>query len=729
MAPKNDANHARPVRALPILGLLVACTSTTTPAPAPATPARVNLDDAAPWSAPAIERATAAFDGRTGEPLSFEQLVDALAGADAVFLGESHTDETTHRAQLAIYEALLERREVVLAMEMFQRDAQPLLDDYVAGRVDEAAFLAGASPWGNYRAAYRPLIERARAGGHPVVASNYPRGLARTVSRGKAEAVAALDDEQRATVPREMHPNTPEYHRRVDNAVRGHLGMMGPREPGDARLWSTQTLWDNSMGEACADALDAHPGSAVLHVNGGFHSAYWDGTVRQLLLRRPATKVATVALVPTANPGVADVGGVPRADYVLFCEQRAADIDSGAHSVYVSRELEYRLHLPELDEGVLAPLVIWLSDDGLTAQDGVDLCRARLGDDVAVLSFEAPYRETQEDLGVGGRWFWPGSFNEDLGAMAESVERAWGYVLRHYPVDPERVCLAGEGTGATVVATTALLTGRMSIAAVAVAPRRYAKIKDLPLPLPEYASGPGPDKSLRVLAAGEAAEWWRAELEEYTAIGFENTLAEPADDPWLAEFAVENELRRALGLDARAEPEGGKRHLRVGGDTPRARQWSRLRAARVAAEAGALVAVVDAEPETDESTPIRTALAPDDEATREALPLCPGPFGGTTVLVLPDDATAEVVASWVALEDDDPLTARSRFHRLRIAGPGLDLAEVLAVLEGQGRMNILICPVAFCADGETMRALRDQVRAFDDRMTLQWLPGLGGGLR
>ena len=49
-------------------------------------------------------------------------------------------------------------------------------------------------------------------------------------------------------------------------------------------------------------------------------------------------------------------------------------------------------------------------------------------------------------------------------------------------------------------------------------------------------------------------------------------------------------------------------------------------------------------------------------------------------------------------------------------------------LEGQGRKNILICPVAFCADGDTMRALRDRTRGFEDRMTLQWTPGLGGGL-
>ena len=43
--------------------------------------------------------------------------------------------------------------------------------------------------------------------------------------------------------------------------------------------------------------------------------------------------------------------------------------------------------------------------------------------------------------------------------MVESTERVWGYVLRHYPIDPNRVCIAGEGTRATVAAAVALTDG------------------------------------------------------------------------------------------------------------------------------------------------------------------------------------------------------------------------------------------------------------------------------
>ena len=121
-----------------------------------------------------------------------------------------------------------------------------------------------------------------------MIASNFPRPLRAQVSAQGAELLKNLKPEQAGQVPRQFHPNTDAYWRRVDNAIRGHQDMMrGSGTDANARLYSTQSLWDNSMGEACADALDKYPGHTVLHINGGFHSAYWDGTVHQLKIRKP----------------------------------------------------------------------------------------------------------------------------------------------------------------------------------------------------------------------------------------------------------------------------------------------------------------------------------------------------------------------------------------------------------------------------------------------------------
>ncbi len=710
------------------LALLLALTSCTPTMRYPS-----GTDGLAKWDAPPLPRAVSVRDGHTGEVVSFDAFLDALAKADAVFLGELHTDETTHRVELAVYEGLLARRrgDVVLSMEMFERDVQKHVNAYLAGEIDEATFLEHSRPWGNYRTAYRPLIERAKSAKRPVVAANFPRPLRRKLAMEGPEILDSLEGDEARQAPAELFPNSPAYWRRTDNAVRSHRVMGGGGGGDDSRLYSTQSLWDNAMGEACAIALDEHPGDMVLHVNGGFHTAYWDGTAHQLRLRKPKAKILTVSISPRLNPSAVELSGAPVADYVVLAESRATDVNDGTLSVTVGREQEYRFHLPKgATDDKPVPLLIWLGDDGFTASDGMDLWKDRLGDDVAIAVLDAPYRAIQEDLSLGGRWFWPDSFSSDVGSMITSVERVWGYLLRNYPIDPTRVCVAGEGTGATVAASIGLLTYRMAIEAVAIEPSRYVKMKDFPLPLPEFqGDDPPPVRSLRVVIRDGDHKWWSQELAEYATIGLDASALEAGDDPWAIEQDAENVLRVAMGLDALPTIESkDHRYILVENDSPRAHHWARLLALRKTASDGSPVAVLNKAPGVDGATRLPTEIRAEAFAVKGALPKCPGPFGGTTVVVLPDDATSQTVKAWDALMDDDPLTKRSRFLRMRIATTTGErgLRSVLETLKREGRENILIVPASFCADGGWMRSLKRSVAGLDDQMTLQWLPGLGG---
>lgn len=63
------------------------------------------------------------------------EMIDRLARADVVFVGEQHDDPETHRAEADLLDAIGRRgRPVVLSLEMFERDVQPVVDDYLAGR-------------------------------------------------------------------------------------------------------------------------------------------------------------------------------------------------------------------------------------------------------------------------------------------------------------------------------------------------------------------------------------------------------------------------------------------------------------------------------------------------------------------------------------------------------------------------------------------------------------------
>ena len=147
----------------------------------------------APRPLPTLAEATRIHDTAADAARSWPELLDALAKRDVVFLGETHVDDTTHQVELHVLEQLLARRQgkVVLSMEMFERDVQPVLDDYLADRIDEGEFLHKARPWENYQTAYRPLIEAAKAAKIPVVAANFPGSLRRAFAGGGGKA--ALD--------------------------------------------------------------------------------------------------------------------------------------------------------------------------------------------------------------------------------------------------------------------------------------------------------------------------------------------------------------------------------------------------------------------------------------------------------------------------------------------------------------------------------------------------------
>ena len=108
-----------------------------------------------------------------------------------------------------------------------------------------------------------------------------------------------------------------------------------------------------------------------------------------------------------------EVEGEPVADFVVLAEARATDLNEGTYSVYAQQEIKYRLHVPDkATPEHRVPLVIWLSDDGFSSTDGLDLWKDRLGNEAAIAVLDAPYRETRRtsasaDAGSGPIRFRP----------------------------------------------------------------------------------------------------------------------------------------------------------------------------------------------------------------------------------------------------------------------------------------------------------------------------------
>ena len=117
------------------------------------------------------------FDAK-GNPANLDKIIEEFGESDVAFLGEQHDDAVAHNLQLKILEAVYEKygrqRKPILSLEMFEREVQIVLDEYLKNQISETHFLSSSRAWKNYKTDYRPLIEYAKTKNMEVVAANAP---------------------------------------------------------------------------------------------------------------------------------------------------------------------------------------------------------------------------------------------------------------------------------------------------------------------------------------------------------------------------------------------------------------------------------------------------------------------------------------------------------------------------------------------------------------------------
>jgi uncharacterized iron-regulated protein len=268
------------------------------------------------------------YDTHAERFVAFEDFVRAIAKTDVVFFGEQHDDPATHSAEQAVLAALGARRgTVTVTLEMFERDVQPLLDQYLAGAISEKALLDGSRPWDRYTTDYRPMVELARVHGWPVIAANVPRRMASAVSR---KGLAVLDtmnrSERRYAAVENLCPKDA-YYAKFAETMTGHSAGGGPPTASDAAMmakmtdlfYEAQCVKDETMGESIALAMQRFPGQLVYQVDGAFHSDGGLGTAERVRRRMPGAKTVVLTGVPVADLATADPAPhKARADYLLF---------------------------------------------------------------------------------------------------------------------------------------------------------------------------------------------------------------------------------------------------------------------------------------------------------------------------------------------------------------------------------------------------------------------------
>jgi len=246
---------------------------------------------------------------RTGKEISITQLADDLSSRDVVYFGELHDNVCGHQVYAELARLLADRRaDLVISMEMFERDVQGVVNDYLRGRIGEAEFLKHGRPWKDYVRDYKPLIELARERKLDVIAGNLPRPVARKVSSKEGSMSPFL--------PRTTTAPMDQYWELFGEAMKEHPGADGAVE----RMYRAQCAKDDAMAEGIADYLASNPHRQplVIHCNGSFHSDYGLGTAARLAARVPLAQAAIISMIAFPDVAKADVSNsIKKAHYLL----------------------------------------------------------------------------------------------------------------------------------------------------------------------------------------------------------------------------------------------------------------------------------------------------------------------------------------------------------------------------------------------------------------------------
>lgn len=195
------------------------------------------------------------LETRTGRVISPEVLLGQLDEARVVYIGETHTRPEDHRIQERILKGLHDRHpSLAVALEMFPREVQPLLDRFSRGEGTEEEFLRQVNweeIWGYPFRLYRPLVLFAREKRLPLVGLNAPREVVNKIAR---QGLAGLTPEERGRVAETFDLKNPEHRAYVREEFERHV-------TGDIRDFETfyeaQSAWEETMAETLVQTLQA----------------------------------------------------------------------------------------------------------------------------------------------------------------------------------------------------------------------------------------------------------------------------------------------------------------------------------------------------------------------------------------------------------------------------------------------------------------------------------------
>lgn len=328
---------------------------------------------------------------------TLSEIIARAANQSVILLGETHVNEEHHRWQLQMLAALYAARpDMIIGFEMFPRRLQKALDQWVAGKLSESAFLKASewdTVWRTDAALYMPLFHFARMNRIPMRALNIDTSLRKQVAQKGFDSVP---ENEREGVTRPAPP-TPEYldfllpiyalHDRKDKKK----GGSNRYDPDFLRFVLSQQLWDRAMAQEIQAALsvqDQGKSPLVVGIMGSGHILHGFGVPHQLK-DLGVTKITSLLPWDTDKSCHQLVAGY--ADAVFGVGPSAAEKPLSRQRLGIRYEIalqEGGARVLQVEKGSVAEAANMREDDIITEIAGLSV--KEMGDIIAVIKRHAP---------------------------------------------------------------------------------------------------------------------------------------------------------------------------------------------------------------------------------------------------------------------------------------------------------------------------------------------------
>jgi len=253
-----------------------------------------------------------------GKVVDYQELLKEAKKADIIFFGEMHDNPISHWLELELIKDLYKEKKdkLIVGAEMFERDNQLLLNEYLSKMIRKKDFETEAKLWKNYGTDYAPIVDFAVENHIPFIATSIPRRFAAIVNREGFTGLDSINAAERgmiAPLPIKFRPELECYKK-----MKEMMGDAGGAH-GSENIEKAQALKDATMAHFILK--NRMEDQTFLHFNGAYHSDHHQGIVWYVNEYNKKTaytlNILTISSVEQESVRDLDEKNLDLADYII----------------------------------------------------------------------------------------------------------------------------------------------------------------------------------------------------------------------------------------------------------------------------------------------------------------------------------------------------------------------------------------------------------------------------